>query len=103
MLQLLVALLAAINIEFSWDAQTDTTSYKMGVATIAGGPYTFTDIGAGTTQPNNRISYLWTNWDQTTKKYVVVKAHNAVGDSNPSSELTVGEPSAPKNFSFVPK
>jgi len=105
MVELLIALLAAINVEFSWDAQSDADSYKIGITTTSGSGYTYTSVGAGTAVPGTppRVSYLWANWDETTKKYFVVKATNDLGDSDPSVEMPLGKPSAPKNPRAVKK
>lgn len=105
MFQLLLVLLAAINIEFSWDAAADTKAYQLGVTATSGSGYVYTTVGAGTAVPGTpgRLSYLWSNWDETTKKYVVVKALNDIGGSDPSLEIPVGKPSAPKNLLAVKK
>lgn len=104
-MELLFALLAAINIEFSWDATPDTKGYRIGVATTSGGGYGYLDVGMATAVPGTppRVSYLWSNWDTTAKKYVVVKAYNDLGDSDPSVEIAVGKPIAPKNLNAVVK
>lgn len=105
MIALFIALLAAINIEFSWDDAADAKTWQIGVATISGGPYAYTNVGAGTFVPGTppRISYLWTNWDDTATKYWVVRALNDIGQSDPSVEDPVGKPASPKNKRAVKK
>jgi hypothetical protein len=101
-MNILLVLLILINVEFSWDAQADTTGYKVGTSTAAGGPYTYVDVSLPPTAAG-RVAYLWLNWDATTKKYVVVTAYNAIGESDPSVEIAVGEPASPKNPRAVKK
>lgn len=104
-MNLVLVLLALINIEFSWNTSQDATGYKLGVSTSQGGPYVFTDIGPGTTKPLSpgKIFYIWSNWDSATKKYTVVKAYNAVFESGVSGELLLGEPGIPTALSASPK
>lgn len=104
-MNLLLVLLALINVEFSWNTSQDATGYKLGISTSSGGPYIFTDIGPGTTKTLSpgKTFYTWSNWDSATKKYTVVKAYNAVFESAMSSELSLGEPSTPTALSASPK
>lgn len=103
-MNLLLVLLALINVDFSWVASTgNPKGYKIGVATAGSTAYVFTDIGAGSVGSDGKTHYLWQNWALSPVKDVVVKGYNDFGDSGISAVFYVGEPTAPSSLTALPK
>ena len=69
------------TIHLSWTARSGATGYKVVRATTSGGPYTQVGTPAGTTFDDSGLT-------PETKRFYVVRATNAGGDSANSSEAS---------------